>query len=76
MTHADLINMWPSLAAFADDIRVGYMTAKGMRRRGSIPPAYWVRVVDAASRRAIPGIDFRRLAEMCALPDEMPEAAE
>lgn len=72
MTHADLINLWPSLTAFAADVGVGYESAKAMRRRSSIPPAYWKRMVDAARDRGIDGVNYERLAEIVALP----EAAE
>lgn len=37
-----------------------------MRRRGSIPPGYWVRVVDAASSRGLGGVTYARLAEIAA----------
>lgn len=73
MNHAHVINLWPSLAAFAEDIGVAYVTAKAMRRRGSIPSCYWVRVIDAAKKREIEDVTFERLAELVAL---VPEAAE
>ncbi|MCJ7996663.1 hypothetical protein J5N58_06820 [Rhizobium cremeum] len=73
MTHAGIINFWPSLAAFAADIGVTYETAKAMRRRGSIPSGYWVRVVSAASRREIDGVSFERLAELVAVGQEAAE---
>lgn len=68
MSHAELINLWPSLSDFADDIGVPYMTAKGMRRRGSVPAGYWLAMEEAASARGIEGISVRRLAEMVAVP--------
>lgn len=73
MTHALIIDLWPTTAAFGGDIGVPYETAKAMRRRGSIPSGYWVRVVDAAKRREIDGVSYERLAELVAL---VPEAAE
>ncbi len=73
MSHAAVINLWPSLTAFADDVGVPYVTAKAMRRRGSIPAPYWVRTVEAAHQRAIDGVTHERLAELVAL---LPEAAE
>jgi hypothetical protein len=73
MSHAPIINLWPSLSAFADDIGVQYVTAKAMRRRGSIPAPYWVRIVTAARKRGIPDVSHERLAELVAL---MSEAAE
>lgn len=76
MTHADIINLWPSLSCFADDIDVPYVTAKAMRRRGSIPAGYWVRVVDRAKAREIPDVTFARLAELVAVVFIPSEAAE
>lgn len=73
MSHAPVINLWPSLSAFADDVGVPYVTAKAMRRRGSIPAPYWVRAVSAAQARAIDGVTHERLAELVAL---VPEAVE
>lgn len=66
MTHADLINEWPSLTAFAEDIGVPYVTAKAMRRRGSIPSGYWMRAVECAKERSIEGVTLERLAELAA----------
>lgn len=50
-THTDIINRWPSLRAFADDICVKYVTAQVMRYRGAIGRHHWDAVVDAAQRR-------------------------
>lgn len=66
MSHALLINRWPALSAFADDIGVPYVTAKAMRRRGSIPAAYWLRVVECARARNLDGVSLEILAEMAA----------
>lgn len=61
MTHAEIINCWPSLAEFASDIGVEYGTAKAMRRRDSIPPGKWVLVVEKATERGIP-VTYEMLA--------------
>lgn len=61
MTHADIINRWPSLTDFAADLSIAYGTAKAMRRRGSIPSDYWPVVVQSAARRGIAGISLERL---------------
>lgn len=80
MTHADLINLWPSLGAFAGDIAVEYETAKAMRRRSSIPSGYWKIMTDRARDRALVGVTLEALAIAAALPrhDTVPasEAAE
>lgn len=62
MTHAQIIRLWPKLSDFADDISVEYGTAKAMRRRSSIPPAYWTAVVSKAAERGIKGVTYEALA--------------
>ncbi|MDX3929197.1 MAG: hypothetical protein QHC90_25775 [Shinella sp.] len=73
MTHADLINLWPSLTAFADDIGVPYVTAKAMRRRGSIPAPYWLLAVSRADERGLEGVTLERLAALVAVVREAAE---
>lgn len=58
----ELVERWPSLSEFADDLGVPYDTAKGMRRRGAIDSSYWTRVVASASRRGLAGVTYERLA--------------
>lgn len=66
MFHALLIDLWPSLSAFADDLAIPYETAKAMRRRGSIPAGYWKRMVESAADREICGVTLERLADLAA----------
>lgn len=61
MTHSEIIDKWPSIGAFAADLDVPYGTAKAMRRRQSIPPAYWPTVVAKARARRIKGISLEVL---------------
>lgn len=63
MTHSDIINRWPSLSDFAADLGVPYGTAKAMRRRSSIPPGHWARVVSQAALRDLHGVTLQALAE-------------
>lgn len=65
-TFRTLIERWPSLSAFADDIGVIYVTAQGMHRRGSIPSEYWAAVVEGATKRGIAGVDLEILAAISA----------
>ncbi len=62
MTHAFIIDLWPSLADFAQDLAIPYGTAKAMRRRGSIPAQYW-NIVDRANARSISGVCLQALAD-------------
>lgn len=63
MTHSDIIDQWPSIGAFAADLDVPYGTAKAMRRRQSIPPAYWKVVVAKARARRIKGVTLEALTQ-------------
>lgn len=62
MSHSDIIDLWPSLSEFAADLSVKYGTAKAMRQRCSIPPGYWVTVVQKAKARRIKGVTHEALA--------------
>lgn len=73
MTHAEIINKWPSLSDFADDLGVQYGTAKAMRRRASIPPEHWLTIIGKATEREIEGVTLEVLASAVA---KQPEAAE
>jgi len=73
MTHADIINKWPTLSDFADDLGVQYGTAKAMRRRGAIPSEYWLTATAKAEAREIEGVTLEVLAAAVA---KQPEAAE
>lgn len=67
VTFADLVNQWPSIRTFADDIGVEYPTAKAMRHSGRLIPArYWLRMVRAARARDIKLVTYELLAEMTA----------
>lgn len=72
MTHTDIINKWPSLSDFAQDLGVMYGTAKAMRRRSSIPSEHWLILVTKARKRGIKGISLEALAAAVA---RKPEAA-
>ena len=72
MTHKSIINKWPTLTDFANDIGVQYGTAKAMRRRGRIPSGRWARVVAAANDRGISGVTFEKLAKMVATAEPTP----
>lgn len=76
MSHSELIKKWPSLASFAEDVGVGYEAAKAMRRRNSVPGAYWMRMVSAATRREISGVTLEALAVAVGAPVLEAEAAE
>ena len=75
MRHCERIDLWPSLSVFADDIGVKYGTAKAMRRRSSIPPEYWLRVITAAASHTIRGVSLDALANGVAIDGPQSERA-
>lgn len=61
VTVTGIIDRWDTLTQFARDVGVPYERAKQWRHRGSIPAKYWSRVMSAAARRDISGIDLNAL---------------
>lgn len=64
-TFADVINLWPSAVALAEDVGVKEVTARAWRARG-IPAEYWTGVVAAALVRGFEGVTLELLAELAA----------
>lgn len=65
-SHRELIDLWPSIRAFGEDIGVDYNTAKHIRRRGTVPSSYWVRMVAGAAAHGYRGVTFEALAQAVA----------
>jgi len=61
-TVADVMARWPSDAEFARSSGILPKHAQTMKTRGSIPPAYWMGIVQAAQRDQIKGITTDVLA--------------
>lgn len=61
-TIPELIDKWPTIAAFAADIGCGYEAARKMRDRGSIAPEHWAAVISAAKAEGISGVTYEWLA--------------
>ena len=72
-----LIALWPapSMATFARDCDVEWMTAHQWRRRRHVPPEYWVQIVASAKARKIKGVSIERLAAISAQRTRKREAA-
>ena len=73
--HTALINRWPSLTAFAEDLGIQYGTAKAIRRRGVIPDRYWLPAVEKARGRGIDDVTLEALAKAKAAPSNAGAAA-
>lgn len=65
-TFSDIIDRWPSLQHYAEDIGVQYVTAQLMRHRNSIASKHWKAVVCGAEKRRIEGVTLEALAEIAA----------
>ena len=57
-----IIDKWPSLQAFADDLGVKYVTAQLMRHRDSVASKHWHKAVTSARKRKIDGVTLEVLA--------------
>lgn len=60
----DIIDLWPSRAAFADAIGAERVTARSWWQRDRIPSAWWSRVIDAASAGGKEGVTLELLASL------------
>ena len=60
----DLINKWPTRAAFAVDINCNANSVRGMVRRNSINPKHWDNVILACERKGISGVTRDVLYEL------------
>lgn len=65
-THADIIALWPSTNALAEDLSAEGDAVRKWKARRSIPAEYWTAVVRSAKRRGIRGVTLKRLAVLCA----------
>lgn len=63
ISHRDVIALWPSIRAYADDIGVSRDAAKGMNWRDSIPGRYWAVTVERAVARGLSGVTLKVLAD-------------
>lgn len=71
----DVIEKWPNISEFGNDIGVDDNHARTMKQRDSIPAKYWVRVVEGAQRRKIDGINHEVLAHLSS-QEFLPEKSE
>lgn len=67
--------MFPTIADFSAEVGCGYEAARQMRRRESIDPKYWPRVVSVSLSRGIPGVTLEWLAAQRAKPAPKQESA-
>ncbi|MCM2293062.1 hypothetical protein NAC44_12090 [Allorhizobium sp. BGMRC 0089] len=65
-----LIEQWPTITEFAAEVGCGYEAARQMRRRQSIAPEHWPKIVSASRARKIPGVTLEWLAQQRAAHPE------
>jgi hypothetical protein len=52
-SFTDVVNLWPTIVAFAADMQVEYDTARKWKDRNNIPSYQWFDLLRAARRRKI-----------------------
>jgi hypothetical protein len=62
VTFAEIMDLWPSRKAFAEDIGAKQAAVTNMAARNSVPAKYWYAIIEAANRRCIPGVNLATLA--------------
>lgn len=61
-TFDDIIGLWPSTRDMGADLGVGAVTVRSWRfRKNGIPTYLWPRLLLAASKRQIEGLNFEQL---------------
>lgn len=65
-TFKDLIGLWPSQKAFADDLGISLQSVFMMIQRDSVAGRYWLDMVTGAQRRGIKGVSLDALAAAAA----------
>jgi len=67
-TFADLIKMWPSTKALADDLPIDavdpQVTIRAWRNRNNIRPVWWPDIISSAEAREIEGVDVYALLDL------------
>ena len=60
----DIVDLWPNIQAFADDLGVPYVTAQSMKFRNNIHSRHWRAVIAAAQRHGFEGISYEVLVSI------------
>lgn len=67
LTHSEIILAWPTgengrYGLLSEDIDESVLTIARWKHRGSIPPAKWLKFINAAKKRKIEGVTLETLA--------------
>lgn len=65
-SNRQIIELWETRSAFADDIKIKEGTASAWWQRDSIPKEFWKAIVEAAKTRKFKGVTLEVLADIAA----------
>jgi len=60
----DLIDRWPSIVAFQEDMGCKYEAARQMRYRNSVNPSHWEKLIEVAAAASIEGVTYEWLTSL------------
>ncbi len=60
----ELIERWPSVKDFAEEVKLDYQTCYSMYRRNSIAPQHWPKVIKAAKKRGFKNVTETKLVKL------------
>ena len=72
---AEIIEKWPSIRDFANDVGIAYTTAHSWRTRGLRDASRFPPIVRAAKRRGLRGVTLERLVSIAERESEEPRHA-
>lgn len=61
----ELVSKWPSIRSFSKETGIGYEAVRAMMRRERIAHDHWEKVIFAAARQSISGIDASWFMSVC-----------
>lgn len=73
---SDIIDLWPSVEAFAQDAGVSISLVRVWKSRRSIPADRWAHIEAGASKRDIKGATASVMARLASAPAAQPQAGE
>lgn len=74
-SFAEIIDLWPSISAFASETETEYPTAAAWKQRNSIPPSAWPRVIRAANEQGFQIVTLDLLARLAMARKAAPSEA-
>lgn len=66
MSFIQMVNLWPTRAAFATDIGATPQAVTNMIKRDSVPARYWADMVRGANERGLDGVTLHALSQAAA----------